>query len=68
MWKRMVMAYFEVMSWLLPGGTEKSHKNPVRLDSLWAELSTQDLLNMNASHLSLRFGVYVMVLCPLLYI
>lgn len=41
------MAYFEVLSWHLPGRTE---------------VSTQDVLNMNASHMPLTFNVYVMVL------
>jgi hypothetical protein len=55
----MVMAYFEVLSWHFPGRTEKSHENPVRIAGLRVEVSTQDFLNMNVSHTSLTFIVYV---------
>jgi hypothetical protein len=34
MWKEVVMAKVEVVSWHLPGGTEEIHKSPVRIDSV----------------------------------
>jgi hypothetical protein len=32
-WKEVVVAYFKVLSWNLPGGTEENHEKPVRLVS-----------------------------------
>jgi hypothetical protein len=34
MWKEVVMEKVEVVPWHLPGGTEETHKNPVRIVSL----------------------------------
>jgi hypothetical protein len=39
-WKEVVVAYFKVLSWHLPGGTEKNHKKTsVRIAGLWAKIS-----------------------------
>jgi hypothetical protein len=38
MWKEAVMAYFQILSWHLPVGTEESHEKPVKIAGLQAEI------------------------------
>jgi hypothetical protein len=38
MWKEAVVAYFKVLSWHSPRGTEKNHDKPVRIAGLKAEI------------------------------
>jgi hypothetical protein len=43
-WKELVVAWFDVLFWHLPRGTEESDKNPVGIGGLWAETWTWDLM------------------------
>jgi hypothetical protein len=36
MWKEVVMTYFHVLSYYMPGGTEENYKS-LRITSLWIE-------------------------------
>ena len=49
MWKEVVVAYFEKLSWNLPGRNKKNHEKPLRIVSIVAEIEIGH--QMNGSHL-----------------
>jgi hypothetical protein len=55
-WKEVVVAYFDVLPWHLPGGTEVNHKKKtsVRISGLQAENRTWDLTNTKQECLTTR--------------
>jgi hypothetical protein len=51
-WKEAVAAWFEVLLWHLPGGTDKNTKKRVRIVNISADIRTGHLPNTSHEHLT----------------